>query len=101
MMSEHALVDAIFETALRGCEADVHARRNALWVAAITLLADVLLSYDAFNRERLLRGLERELRDSVAHLPQCFAEATAKLNLKKLEKTWCQTTPGDANDQPG
>jgi hypothetical protein len=100
MMSERALVDAIFETALEGCEADVGVRRNALWIAAITLLADVLLSYDPFNRERLLRGLEHKLRDSVGRLSQCMAEETAKLNLEKLEKMWARqtTTPGDAND---
>jgi hypothetical protein len=95
MLSERGLVDAIFETALRGCEADVGARRNALWVAAITLLADVLLNTDPFNRERLIRGLERELRDSVAQLPQAMAAETVRANLEKLEKIWGQTTPGE------
>jgi hypothetical protein len=97
MMSERALVDAIWRTALAGCDVDVAARKNALWTAALTLMADVLLNTDPFNRERLLRGLERELRDSVARLPQAMAEETAKLNLEKLEKTWCQMMPGDAN----
>jgi hypothetical protein len=94
MMSESALIDAIWKTALTGCDVDVAARKNALWTAAITLLADVLLSYDAFNRERLLRGLVAELRDSVARLPQAMAEETAKMSLQKLEKIWGQ---GDGN----
>jgi hypothetical protein len=97
MMSEQALIDAIFRTALEGCEADVSARRNAIWTAAITLMADVLLSVDPFTRERMIRGLVSKLRDSVARLPQAMAAETAKLNLEKLEKTWCQMMPGDAN----
>ena len=68
MMSERALVDAIFKTALAGCDANVSARKNALWISGIALLADVLRETDPFNRERLLRGVAAELRDSVAHL---------------------------------
>jgi hypothetical protein len=75
MMDERDLVNAIFETALRGCDADVHARQNALWVAAISLLADVLLESDEFNRERRLRGIEAELRGSVAHLDRLLKPA--------------------------
>ena len=70
MLSEEALLDSIFETALRGCDVNVSARKNALWDAAVCLLADVLRETDPFNRERLLRGLEAKLRDSVAHLDQ-------------------------------
>jgi hypothetical protein len=70
MMNERDLVKAIFNAALAGCDANVNARKNAIWLAAITLLSDVLLSTDPFNRERLLRGLVSELRDSTAHLSQ-------------------------------
>jgi len=70
MLSEEALLDSIFEAALKGCDVNVSARKNALWNAAVCLLADVLRETDPFNRERLLRGLEAELRDSVAHLDQ-------------------------------
>ena len=68
MLSEEALLDSIFEAALKGCDVNVSARKNALWNAAVCLLADVLRETDPFNRERLLRGLEAELRDSIAHL---------------------------------
>ena len=70
MLSEEALLDSIFETVLRGCDVDVKARKNAIWSACIAMMADVLRETDPFNRERLLRGLEAELRDSVAHLDQ-------------------------------
>ena len=70
MLSEPDLMEAIFETALKGCDVNVSARKNALWNAAVCLLADVLRETDPFNRERLLRGLEAELRDYVAHLDQ-------------------------------
>jgi hypothetical protein len=51
MMSERALVTAIFDTALiiRGTRGDTNARQDAVWIAAVTLLADVLLSADPFN----------------------------------------------------
>jgi len=70
MLSEEALLDSIFETVLRGCNVDVKARKNAIWNACLAIMADVLRETDPFNRERLLRGLEAELRDSVAHLDQ-------------------------------
>jgi hypothetical protein len=68
MMSERALVSAIFQTALAGGDANVNARRNAIWLAAITLLSDVLLSADEFTRERLLQRLVPELRASMVDL---------------------------------
>ena len=66
MMTERALVDAIFRTVLEGTDGDIEARRNGLWVAGITLLADVLLSCrDELERERLLNGLWREFRAAL------------------------------------
>jgi hypothetical protein len=56
MLSEQDLLDSIFQAALKGCDVNVSARRNALWNAAVCLLADVLRETDPFNRERLLRG---------------------------------------------
>jgi hypothetical protein len=79
MMSERALVDAIFKTALEGCEADVHARKNALWIATTTLLSDVLLQTDPFNRERLLHGLVAELRKNLVDLEQALSKERAKI----------------------
>ena len=70
MLSERDLIESIFETALRGCDVNVSARRDALWDAASCLLADVLRSADPFTRERLLRGLVAELRDSIAKIDQ-------------------------------
>jgi hypothetical protein len=70
MMSEKALIDAIFDIALAGNDADIAARRQVLWVVGITLLADVLGRADEFNRERLLRGLEKELRGALADIEQ-------------------------------
>jgi hypothetical protein len=75
MLSEPDLLDAIFETVLRGCDVDIKARKNAIWNAAVCLLADVLRETDPFNRERLLRGIEAELRGSVAHLDQLLKPA--------------------------
>jgi len=74
MMSERALVGAIFDTVLKGTDAEIERRANAVWISAVTLLADVLLNTDPFNRERLLRGLEREVRDSIERLGQLLSE---------------------------
>ena len=70
MLSEEALLDSIFETVLRGCNVDVKARKSAIWSACIAMMADVLRETDPFNRERLLRGIEDELRKSIVELDQ-------------------------------
>jgi hypothetical protein len=80
MITERALVDAIFQTVLRGTDADIAARKNAIWIAGVTLLADVLLQHDPFTRERLLRGLPQELRDSIGRLSQLLDPPAGKLN---------------------
>ena len=56
MLNDRDLFDAITLAALRGCDADVGARQNAIWRAATTLLADCLRQVDPFTRERLLKG---------------------------------------------
>jgi len=79
MMSERDLVEAIFQTALKGCDADVKARKEAIWTAGVVLLADVLLSFDPYNRERLLRGLVSELRESIDRLSKLLDQPAGKL----------------------
>ena len=49
MLSEPDLMEAIFETALKGCDVNVSARKNALWNAAVCLLADVLRENNTGN----------------------------------------------------
>jgi hypothetical protein len=73
MLSEQDLVQRIFRTALEGCDGDVEARRNAIWLAATTMMADLLRGADPFTRERLLKQLGSELRDSVAHLTELLS----------------------------
>jgi hypothetical protein len=73
-MSERALVESIFNTALRGTAGETAARRDGLWTAATTLMADVLRSHHPYTREVMLRGLEKEMRAATKHLAQCIAE---------------------------
>jgi hypothetical protein len=68
MMDGRDLQDFIFKAALAGCGADVKAHKNAIWNACIAMMGDVLRESDPFNRERLLRGLEAELRESFVEL---------------------------------
>jgi len=70
MMSERALVEAIFDVVLKGTDADIEARQNAVWSACQTLIADCLRGADEFTRERLLQRLVPELRESVDHLSE-------------------------------
>jgi len=78
VISERQLVDRIFDTVLGGTDADIGARRNTVWIAAVTLLADCLLNTpDQFTRERLLRGLVAELKDSMVGLSKLLPGSTA------------------------
>jgi hypothetical protein len=69
-MNEGALIDQLFDVAFSGSDADINARSRALWVAGVVLLADVLLYTDELKRVRLLRGLDRELREALIGIPQ-------------------------------
>ena len=69
-MSEEALLGELYRDVLTRVDADVARHRNLIWNACITLLADSLRHADFFTRERLLRGLVPELRDSMARLSQ-------------------------------
>jgi hypothetical protein len=70
MLSEPDLLDAIFETVLRGCNVDISARKGAIWNACLAMMADCLRATDPLGRERLLRDLVPDLREGVAHLDQ-------------------------------
>ena len=70
MSSNQDLFDAITITALKGCDCDVAAHKETLWNAAVCILADVLRNMDELSRERLLRGLEAELRESIEKLDE-------------------------------
>jgi hypothetical protein len=67
-MNEQALVDAVFDIALAGDDAAIKARGSTLWIIGTTLLADVLGRADELKRERMLRGLEGELRNALAEI---------------------------------
>jgi len=70
MLSEEDLVDFITKAALLACNTDVKAHRKPLWDACIAVMADCLRTSDEFTRERLLHGLEDELRKSIVRLNQ-------------------------------
>ena len=74
------LTDFIFKAVLAGCGADVRAHKKAIWDAAVAMMADVLRESDPFTRERLLRGLPGELRESIIHLDQLLRPPASKLN---------------------
>ena len=69
-MSERALLSDIFNAVLTRVDADIAAHRNTVWNVGVTLLADSLRHADPFTKERLLRSLEREVRDSIERLSQ-------------------------------
>jgi hypothetical protein len=73
MKSEQALITSIFKTALKGCDADVAARRDVLLSAARIIMADALRTTDEFTRERLLHELVPELRGSMDRLSVLLA----------------------------
>jgi hypothetical protein len=75
MMDGRDLQDFIFKAALAGCGADVKAHKNAIWNACLAMMGDVLRETDPFNRERLLRGIEAELRTSIVDLDRLLTAA--------------------------
>jgi hypothetical protein len=68
MMDAQQLADAVFDIAFKGDDAAIKSRGSTLWVIGTTLLADVLGRTDELNRERLLRGLECELRAALTEI---------------------------------
>src|SRR5262249_6609941 len=65
MIRNPELFDVITIAAIKGCDCDIAAHKETVWDAAVCLLADVLRESDPFTRERLLRGIEAELRESM------------------------------------
>jgi hypothetical protein len=74
-MSEKPLVESVLDLALPKEDGPIdQALSHSLWVIGTTILADVLLrTQDQFTRERLLRGLENELREAMAIIPTITA----------------------------
>ena len=70
MISNRELFDTITITALKGCDCDVAAHKDTLWDVAVCLMADVVRNSDELSRERLLRGLVEELRESIEKLDE-------------------------------
>jgi hypothetical protein len=68
MMDAQQLADAVFDIAFEGDDAAIKARGSTLWIVGTTLLADVLGRTDELNRERMLRGLEGELRNALVEI---------------------------------
>jgi hypothetical protein len=66
MITAEELIDRVFDAA--DFESGVHLEAN--WIAGVVILADVLLRKDEFQREKLLRGLDRELRDACTGITQ-------------------------------
>jgi len=68
MMDGPDLIDFVSKAALAACGGDVKTHRTALWDVAVAILADVLRNTDQLSRERMLRGIEPELRASMDRL---------------------------------
>jgi hypothetical protein len=70
-MNEEALVDAVFDLTLPKEDGKIDSvRSHTLWVIGTVILADVLLrTRDEFTKERLLRGVQNELREAIAIIP--------------------------------
>jgi hypothetical protein len=66
-----AFVESTLDLALPKEDGPIDAARSrAMWAIGITILADVLLrTLDQFTRERLLRGVQNELREAMAIIP--------------------------------
>ena len=54
------MLDEVFDV-VENNDADAH----AVWVTALSLALQALRHTDEFNRERLLRGVERDLREDL------------------------------------
>src|SRR5262249_18305320 len=70
MISNRELFDVITIAALKGCDCDVAGHKETVWDSAVCLMADVLRNSDELSRERLLRGLVEELRESIDRLEE-------------------------------
>ena len=83
-MSEAAMLDKLFDT-VESSNADA----EAVWIAALSLGVQALRHTDELGRERMLRGVERDLREDLA-------EFERRLEAKKASSDvpgWPQWTP--------
>ena len=64
-----AMLDKIFDT-IESSNADT----DAVWISALAFAGVVLRRTDQLGRERLLRGIERQLREDLA----AFADIEAQ-----------------------
>ena len=67
-----AMVDKLFDT-VESSNADA----EAVWIAALSLGVQALRHTDEFSRERLLRGVERSLREDLAEFERRLAAKNA------------------------
>jgi uncharacterized membrane protein YccC len=67
-----AMVDEVFDTIERS-----NADTNAAWATALVLATVTLRLTDEFNRERLLRGVERSLREDLVKFEQMLEAKNA------------------------
>jgi hypothetical protein len=74
-MSKKSLVESVLDLALPKEDGPIDAAlSHSMWVIGTTICADVLLrTQDQFTRERLLRGIENELREAMAIIPTITA----------------------------
>ena len=66
-----------------------NADAEAVWVAALSLGVQALRHTDELNRERLLRGVERDLRDDLAEFERRLEAKNASSDVPR----WPQWTP--------
>jgi hypothetical protein len=74
-MSKETLVESVLDLALPKEDGPIDkALSHSMWVIGTTILADVLLrTQDEFTKERLLRNVEKELREAMAIIPTITA----------------------------
>jgi len=70
-MDAEAFVESVLAVALPKEDGKIHPdRAHALWIIGTVILADVVLRCDnEFTKERLLRGVQNELREAIAIIP--------------------------------
>ena len=71
-MDEEAFVESVLALALPKEDGKIHPdHAHAMWTIGTVICSDVLLRCDnEFTRERLLRGVQNELRQAIAIIPK-------------------------------
>jgi len=78
------MLDELFNT-VEASNADA----EAVWIAALSLGVQALRHTDQLNRERMLRGVERDLREDLAEFERRLEAKTASSDVPG----WPQWTP--------